>query len=198
MSSLSTPLTVTIIIKTVYAKNVGSVAAPTAGFHFTENLREKLLEIGAEFIEVTLHVGIGTFQPIKTDEVEDHEMHSEMVVITEVDAQKILNAKKSGRRIIAVGTTTTRALEGAASAILSGSGWTGDVNMFIRPGYSFQVIDGLVTNFHLPKSTLMLLVSALIEQKTGSIGLSKLKSLYEHAITSGYRFYSFGDAMFIF
>lgn len=184
--------------QTVYAKHVGSVAAPTAGFHFTERLREELRGKGVEFLEVTLHVGIGTFQTIKTDSVDEHEMHREMVIIADDVARKIYDAKLSGRRIIAVGTTTTRALEGASDSLLRGDGWMGDVNMYIRPGYSFRIIDGLVTNFHLPKSTLMLLVSALIQEKTRKEGLAQLKELYEYAIAHGYRFYSFGDAMFIY
>lgn len=183
--------------QTVYAKHVGSVAAPTAGFHFTRALRARLKKMGVQFVEVTLHVGIGTFQPIKTDDIESHVMHGEMVGIGVAESRKIARAKKEGRRVIAVGTTTTRALEGSADEVLAGKASCKDVNMFINPGYQFRVIDGLVTNFHLPKSTLMLLVGALLQQKTGNDGVQVLKRLYTDAIGRSYRFYSFGDAMFI-
>ncbi|OGH61110.1 MAG: tRNA preQ1(34) S-adenosylmethionine ribosyltransferase-isomerase QueA [Candidatus Magasanikbacteria bacterium RIFCSPHIGHO2_01_FULL_50_8] len=181
--------------QTVYAKQVGSVAAPTAGFHFTRALRVRLKKMGVQFAEVTLHVGIGTFQPIKTEHVDDHQMHAEMVGVCASDAQKIAHAKKEGRRVIAVGTTTTRALEGAADAVLNGAAWYGDVDIFIHPGFQFRVVDALVTNFHLPKSTLMLLVSAMIGEPHG--GLKKLKELYAVAIQQKYRFYSFGDALLV-
>ncbi len=183
--------------QTVYARHVGSVAAPTAGFHFTRSLRARLLKKGVQFAEVTLHVGIGTFQTIKTDEIDEHKMHSELVDISLRDAKKIAAAHSARRRVIAVGTTTTRALEGASDAVLSGRAWTGDVHMFIRPGYKFQVISGLITNFHLPKSTLLLLVGALIQEKTGADGIPHLKKLYSEAIARNYRFFSFGDAMLI-
>lgn len=181
--------------QTIFAKHVGSVAAPTAAFHFTRRLRSQLKKMGVQCAEVTLHVGIGTFQPIKTERVEDHTMHAEMVGVCVSDARKIAAAKRDGRRVIAVGTTTTRALEGAANAVLAGEQFYGDVNMFITPGYRFRVIDALVTNFHLPKSTLMLLVSAFLSSRTD--GIKKLQAIYVSAITRGYRFYSFGDAMFI-
>ncbi len=181
--------------QTVYAKRIGSVAAPTAGFHFTRALRARLKKAGVSFAEVTLHVGIGTFQPIKTDRVSAHTMHAEMVSVCAADARKISAAKRAGRRVIAVGTTTTRALEGAADAMLAGQPWYGDVNIFIRPPFTFRVVDALVTNFHLPKSTLMLLVGAFLGTRAG--GVKKLKNLYAMAIANNYRFYSFGDAMFI-
>ncbi|MCX6781189.1 MAG: S-adenosylmethionine:tRNA ribosyltransferase-isomerase [Candidatus Magasanikbacteria bacterium] len=179
--------------QTVYARHTGSVAAPTAGFHFTKELREKIQSLGVTFLEVTLHVGIGTFQPVKTELVEAHPMHSEWVNVDAETAGAIAAAKKAGRRVIAVGTTTTRALEGAAAEILAGKSFEGDVNIFINPGYKFKIIDGLVTNFHLPKSTLLLLVSAFL----GDDGLDRLKKIYADAITRKYRFFSFGDGMFI-
>ena len=179
--------------QTVYARHTGSVAAPTAGFHFTEDLRAKIQASGVTFLEVTLHVGIGTFQPVKTEEVEAHPMHSEWVSVDRETAGAIAEAKKVGRRVIAVGTTTTRALEGAAEKILAGESFEGDINIFINPGYTFKIIDGLVTNFHLPKSTLLLLVSAFL----GEGGLEHLKKIYADAINREYRFFSFGDGMFI-
>lgn len=184
--------------QTVYARAVGSVAAPTAGFHFTRRLRAELRRIGVKFAEVTLHVGIGTFQPVKTEEVAAHPMHSEWVSIDASAARAIAAAKKTGRRVIAVGTTTTRALEGAAETIRAGRAFQGDVNIFITPGYNFKIIDALVTNFHLPRSTLLLLVSAFIEERgVAGGGVSSLKNLYKIAIDKKYRFFSFGDAMFI-
>ena len=179
--------------QTVYARHTGSVAAPTAGFHFTEDLRAKIQASGVTFLEVTLHVGIGTFQPVKTEEVEAHPMHSEWVSVDRETAGAIAEAKKVGRRVIAVGTTTTRALEGAAEKILAGESFEGDINIFINPGYTFKIIDGLVTNFHLPKSTLLLLVSAFL----GEGWLEHLKKIYADAINREYRFFSFGDGMFI-
>lgn len=181
--------------QTIFAKHVGSVAAPTAAFHFTRALRDRLKKMGVQIAHVTLHVGIGTFQPIKTDRVEDHTMHAEMVSVCARDARKIAAAKRDCRRVIAVGTTTTRALEGAADVVLAGEPFYGDVNMFITPGYRFKIIDGLITNFHLPRSTLMVLVGAFLGGRTG--GVSRLKKLYAAAIKRGYRFFSFGDAMFI-
>lgn len=178
--------------QTVYAKNTGSVAAPTAGFHFTKRLLAELQRLGIKTAEVTLHVGIGTFQPIKTDVIEEHEMHYEWVEISKSTARAIEGAHKHGSRVIAVGTTTVRALEGRG-----GEAGSGDVNLFMTPGKKFKVIDALITNFHLPRSTLMLLVSAFIQQKAGGAGVETLKKLYEEAIRRQYRFYSFGDAMFI-
>lgn len=176
--------------QTVYAKVDGSAAAPTAGLHFTQELLETLREKGVEIEEVLLHVGLGTFKPVSEEEIEDHEMHSEYFEISEETAARINRAKEEGRRIISVGTTSTRALESAASEdgkLLPGSGWT---NIFIYPGYQWKIVDGLITNFHLPKSTLMMLVSALSER-------ALILHAYEEAVAERYRFFSFGDAMFI-
>ena len=179
--------------QTVYAKEEGSVAAPTAGFHFTPRIIEELKRKGVEFAEVTLHVGLGTFLPVKSDNVEDHTMHSEWVEITEEHADKINQAKKEGRRIVAVGTTTVRTLEGVAQFGSGGrvSAYEGDINMFILPGFHFQIVDVLITNFHLPKSTLLMLVSAFAGEREFML------SCYEEAVKEKYRFFSFGDAMII-
>jgi S-adenosylmethionine:tRNA ribosyltransferase-isomerase len=178
--------------QTVYAREVGSVAAPTAGFHFTQELLDKIKAKGVEIVFVTLHVGIGTFRPVQTETIEEHVMHAEFVTISKETAQQINRAKKEGRRVIAVGTTTVRSLEGAA--MLSGGKlpeeFSGDVNMFIKPGFEFCVINALITNFHLPKSTLLVLVSALA-------GREHILHAYEEAVRDQYRFFSFGDAMFI-
>jgi S-adenosylmethionine:tRNA ribosyltransferase-isomerase len=178
--------------QTVYAREVGSVAAPTAGFHFTNKLLENIKAKGVELAFVTLHVGIGTFRPVQTETIEEHQMHAEFVTITKETATQINRAKKEGRRVVAVGTTTVRSLEGAA--MLSGGKlpeeFSGDVNMFIKPGFEFRVIDALITNFHLPKSTLLVLVSALA-------GREHILHAYEEAVREKYRFFSFGDAMFI-
>jgi S-adenosylmethionine:tRNA ribosyltransferase-isomerase len=177
--------------QTVYAKQIGSVAAPTAGLHFTDQVLSALKEKGVQIEFVTLHVGIGTFQPLWFDELDDHTMHSEWVQITPETSSRINAAKADGRRVIAVGTTTTRALEGAASeGILPADGFIGDVDLFIRPGFDFQIINGLMTNFHLPKTTLLVLVSALA-------GREHILRAYHEAIEEKYRFYSFGDAMLI-
>lgn len=179
--------------QTVYAKNVGSVAAPTAGFHFTPELIESLKAKGVQFEFVTLHVGIGTFRPVKTDTLEEHEMHAELVEIDAGTAERINAAKREGRRVIAVGTTTVRALEGVAALDTNTSllrSILTDVNLFITPGFEFKVIDGLITNFHLPKSTLLVLVSAFA-------GRESVLRAYEEAVRLGYRFFSFGDAMFV-
>lgn len=178
--------------QTVYAKHTGSVAAPTAGFHFTERLFAELAEKNIATAEVTLHVGIGTFQPIKSDTIEEHEMHFEWAEISAETAEALAAAKARGVRVIAVGTTTVRALEG-----LEGRAGSGDVNLFINPGYQFKIIDALVTNFHLPRSTLMLLVSAFLQHGYEVDGLSLLKYIYTEAINEDYRFYSFGDAMLV-
>lgn len=171
--------------QTVYADDPGSVAAPTAGLHFTEALFERLASRGIETAKLTLHVGAGTFLPVKTDRTEDHDMHSEWYEINDETAAQIATAKAEGRRVVAVGTTALRALEasgGVASA--------GETNIFITPGYTFQVIDGLMTNFHLPRSTLFMLVSSLA-------GLETMQAAYAHAIETGYRFYSYGDSSLI-
>ena len=175
--------------QTVYAKVDGSAAAPTAGLHFTTELLETLHQNGIEIEEVLLHVGLGTFKPVSEEDIEDHEMHSEYYEISQETADRINKAKAEGRRIISVGTTSTRALESAAKdgRLQAGSGWT---NIFIYPGYKWQIIDGLITNFHLPKSTLMMLVSALSTRE-------HILAAYKEAVAQRYRFFSFGDAMFI-
>ena len=177
--------------QTVYAQNEGSVAAPTAGFHFTDELIAQLKEKGVEFAEVTLHVGLGTFQPVKSETLEEHEMHAEYVEVSAEVATQISEAKKQGRRIVAVGTTTVRTLEGVV-ALHGGElrAYSGDVNLFIQPGFDFQIIDVLITNFHLPKSTLLVLVSAFA-------GRDNISAAYEEAKEKDYRFFSFGDAMLI-
>lgn len=177
--------------QTSYAKYEGSVAAPTAGFHFTKNIRQTLAKKGVTIIELTLHVGLGTFLPIKSQTVEEHAMHSEWVNVSADVARTINEAKRDKRRVIAVGTTTVRTLEGIAH-IHNGLvvPYQGDINLFITPGYRFSIVDGMVTNFHLPKSTLIVLVSAFAGRKT-------ILHAYKEAIRLGYRFYSFGDAMLI-
>lgn len=178
--------------QTVYAKHEGSVAAPTAGFHFTPELIEKLKKKGVEFAEVTLHVGLGTFLPVKSERVEDHTMHSEWVELTAENADKINLAKAQGRRVVAVGTTTVRTLEGVAQ-MLGGivRCYTGDINLFIKPGFEFRVVDAVITNFHLPKSTLLMLAAAFAGNTQFML------QCYQEAVCQKYRFYSFGDAMFI-
>lgn len=176
--------------QTVYAKNEGSAAAPTAGLHFTRELLEKVEEMGVSIAHVTLHVGLGTFRPVKVDDVEQHHMHSEFYVVEEDQARLINETKKNGGRVISVGTTSCRTLESAADEdgiLHAGSGWT---EIFIYPGYQFKIIDGLITNFHLPESTLLMLVSALA-------GKEKIMHAYEEAVKERYRFFSFGDAMII-
>ncbi len=176
--------------QTVYAKHDGSAAAPTAGLHFTEELLKKVQEKGVNIAHVTLHVGLGTFRPVKVDDVEQHHMHSEFYIVEEDQAELINRTKKQGGRVIAVGTTSCRTLESAADengVIQAGNGWT---EIFIYPGYCFKMIDGLITNFHLPESTLMMLVSALA-------GKERIMAAYEEAVKERYRFFSFGDAMFI-
>lgn len=179
--------------QTVYAKPEGSVAAPTAGFHFTPELIEKLKQKGVVFAEVTLHVGLGTFLPVKSERVEDHTMHSEWVEISESTAEVITRAKKEGRRVIAVGTTTTRTLEGIALLHQGNiTAYRGDINIFITPGFAFNIVDAMITNFHLPKSTLLMLVSAFAGDREFML------NCYKTAVEKEYRFYSFGDAMFIY
>lgn len=175
--------------QTVYAHDVGSSAAPTAGLHFTERLINELKAKGVEFVEVLLHVGLGTFLPVKTDDIENHKMHSEYYCVTEEAASKINAAKKSGRRVIAVGTTSVRVLESSSTeggVVHAGSG---DTNIFIYPPYKFKAVDGLITNFHLPESTLIMLVSAML-------GREKTLEIYKTAVQEKYRFFSFGDACF--
>ena len=176
--------------QTVYAKNDGSAAAPTDGLHFTQELLQKVQEKGVKIAHVTLHVGLGTFRPVKVDDVENHHMHSEFYVVEEDQAKLINDTKKQGGRVISVGTTSCRTLESATDedgVLHPGSGWT---EIFIYPGYQFKMIDGLITNFHLPESTLMMLVSALA-------GKDRIMAAYEEAVKERYRFFSFGDAMFI-
>ena len=176
--------------QTVYAKNEGSAAAPTAGLHFTKELLEKVKEKGVNIAHVTLHVGLGTFRPVKVDDVESHHMHSEFYIVEEDQAKLINDTKKAGKRVISVGTTSCRTLESATGEdgiLRSGSGWT---EIFIYPGYKFKMIDGLITNFHLPESTLLMLVSALA-------GKENIMRAYETAVQERYRFFSFGDAMII-
>ena len=176
--------------QTVYAKYDGSAAAPTAGLHFTKELLQKVKDMGVDIAEVTLHVGLGTFRPVKVENVLDHHMHSEFYMVSQEAADKINRAKESGHRVIAVGTTSTRTLEAAADEngrLHETSGWT---EIFIYPGYQFKVIDALITNFHLPQSTLVMLVSALA-------GRAHVLQAYEIAVKERYRFFSFGDAMLI-
>ena len=176
--------------QTVYAKFRGSAAAPTAGLHFTEELLQQIKEKGVEIANVTLHVGIGTFRPVKVDKIEDHHMHSEHFYIKKEDADKINNAKKNGGRIISVGTTSCRVLESIADENGFVKEIESDTSIFIYPGYKFKCIDSLITNFHLPESTLLMLVSALA-------GKDYIMKAYEEAVKEKYRFFSFGDAMFI-
>ena len=176
--------------QTVYAKYEGSAAAPTAGLHFTDELFEKLKEKGVEVANVTLHVGIGTFRPVKVENIEEHDMHSEHFYIKAEDAEKINRAKKEGHRVIAVGTTSCRVLESIADENGYVKEVEGDTSIFIYPGYKFKCLDALITNFHLPESTLIMLVSALA-------GKDFIMQAYEEAVKEQYKFFSFGDAMFI-
>ena len=176
--------------QTVYAKYEGSAAAPTAGLHFTDELIEKIKQKGVEIANVTLHVGIGTFRPVKVENIEEHDMHSEHYYIKEEDSEKINKTKKNGGRIIAVGTTSCRVLESVADEKGMVKETEGDTNIFIYPGYKFKCVDALITNFHLPESTLIMLVSALA-------GKEYIMQAYKHAVEEKYRFFSFGDAMFI-
>ena len=177
--------------QTVYAKENGSAAAPTAGLHFTEELMQQIRDKGVNIVPVTLHVGLGTFRPVSVDSLEDHKMHSEYYNVSKETADMIEATKKAGKRVIAVGTTSIRTLETVArdndGHIVTASGWT---DIFISPGYEFGVVDAFVTNFHLPKSTLVMLVSAYL-------GREFTLEAYQHAIEERYRFFSFGDAMFV-
>ena len=176
--------------QTVYAKYEGSAAAPTAGLHFTPELLKKIEEKGIKIANVTLHVGIGTFRPVKEEKVEDHDMHSEHFYIKKEDVDKINETKKEGKRVIAVGTTSCRVLETIADENGIVKETEGDTKIFIYPGYKFKCLDGLITNFHLPQSTLLMLVSALA-------GKEYILKAYNEAVKEKYRFFSFGDAMFI-
>lgn len=176
--------------QTVYAKHDGSAAAPTAGLHFTKELLAQIEEMGVKIAHVTLHVGLGTFRPVKVDDILDHHMHSEFYIVEEEEAKKINDTKQNGGRVICVGTTSCRTLESATGEdgiLKAGSGWT---EIFIYPGYQFKILDALITNFHLPESTLVMLVSALASRE-------HILNAYQEAVNQKYRFFSFGDAMFI-
>lgn len=176
--------------QTVYAKHDGSAAAPTAGLHFTKELLKQIEDMGVKIAHVTLHVGLGTFRPVKVENVQDHHMHSEFYIVEKSEAKKVNDTKDAGGRVICVGTTSCRTVESAADEngrLKSGSGWT---DIFIYPGYQFKILDALITNFHLPESTLVMLVSALA-------GREHVLAAYEEAIKERYRFFSFGDAMLI-
>ncbi len=174
----------------VYAKINGSAACPTAGLHFTEELNQKLLDKGIEILDVTLHVGLGTFKPVKEDNIEDHNMHSEFYTMSKETADRLNLAKKEGRRIITVGTTSTRTLETIYNLYGEFRECQGDTNIFIYPPYKFKSIDALITNFHLPKSTLIMMISALCTREM-------ILDTYKVAVENKYRFFSFGDSMFI-
>ena len=177
--------------QTVYAKEVGSAAAPTAGLHFTADLLEEVANKGVKIVYLTLHVGLGTFRPVSVDDIASHEMHSEFYQLTDEAAQALNQVRSNGGKIVAVGTTSVRTLETIGTKfdgeIKADSGWT---KIFISPGYSFKVVQGIITNFHLPKSTLVMLVSAFA-------GRDNVLAAYEYAVKEKYRFFSFGDAMFI-
>lgn len=177
--------------QTIYSKVEGSAAAPTAGLHFTEELLEEIKNKGIDIVYLTLHIGLGTFRPVKADRIEDHQMHSEYYILSEDAAKRINKARENGNRVIAVGTTSVRTLESIASndgKLSEKSGWT---DIFIYPGYKFKAVDALITNFHLPESTLVMLVSAFASKE-------KILNAYNEAIKEKYRFFSFGDAMFIY
>ena len=176
--------------QTVYARHEGSAAAPTAGLHFTQELLAEIEGMGVKIAHVTLHVGLGTFRPVKVENVQDHHMHSEFYIVEESEAKKVNDTKAAGGRVICVGTTSCRTVESASTedgVLKSGTGWT---EIFIYPGYRFKVLDALITNFHLPQSTLVMLVSALA-------GREHILNAYREAVKERYRFFSFGDAMFI-
>ena len=178
------------LYQTVYSKELGSAAAPTAGLHFTKELLAEIADMGVKICYVTLHVGLGTFRPVKADKIEDHEMHSEFCIVPDETAETVNAVKRAGGRVIAVGTTSCRTLESFTpddGVLQATSGWT---NIFIYPGYKFKCIDALITNFHLPESTLIMLVSALA-------GRENILNAYNTAVKERYRFFSFGDAMFI-
>ncbi len=176
--------------QTVYAKNLGAVAAPTAGLHFDEKTLQACRDKGIETAFVTLHVGAGTFQPVRVEKIKDHVMHSEWYTISEATAQSVNRAKSEGRRVVSVGTTSLRALESAASEVSRIDAGSRDTRLFITPGYRFKIVDALITNFHLPKSTLLMLVSALA-------GKDRIFEAYTHAVANRYRFFSYGDACLI-
>jgi S-adenosylmethionine:tRNA ribosyltransferase-isomerase len=175
--------------QTVYAEKAGAVAAPTAGLHFDEPLLARLRDKGVQFAYVTLHVGAGTFQPVRVDNIADHHMHSEYLEVSEEVCRQVNAAKAAGHRVVAVGTTSVRSLESAAQGGELAP-FTGDTNIFIYPGYTFKVVDALITNFHLPESTLIMLVSAMA-------GKAHVMAAYQEAVAQQYRFFSYGDAMII-
>ena len=194
--------------QTIYAKKIGSVAAPTAGFHFTKRLLTELKKQGVQFEYITLHVGYGTFQPVKVNDIQKHKMHAEYAEADKATIKRLWQAKKDGRRIIAVGTTVVRTLETVfnkqarhKSLAYPKNGFKGWINTFIYPGYKFKFIDAMITNFHLPKSTLLMLVAAFIQSRDTETSARRavrlLKSIYQEAIKKRYRFYSFGDGMLI-
>ena len=176
--------------QTVYAKIEGSAAAPTAGLHFTDEINEKIKAMGVEILDVTLHVGLGTFRPVKVDDINDHHMHSEFYMISDEVAEKLNEAKAQGRRIISVGTTSTRTLEANFKKYGQFKATNENTDIFIYPGYQFEAIDALITNFHLPKSTLLMLISAFASKEF-------IFDAYHHAVEEKYRFFSFGDSMMI-
>jgi S-adenosylmethionine:tRNA ribosyltransferase-isomerase len=175
--------------QTVYARHPGAVAAPTAGLHFDDTLLDRIESRGVERVEVTLHVGAGTFQPVRCEEIEDHRMHAERLEVSAGVCEAVARTRNRGGRVIAVGTTAVRSLETAASGGTL-MPWAGDSRIFIYPGYQFRVVDGLVTNFHLPESTLLMLVCALA-------GTAETLAAYQHAVAGRYRFFSYGDAMLV-
>ncbi len=176
--------------QTVYAKRLGAVAAPTAGLHFDQAMLERLKAMGVESAWVTLHVGAGTFQPVRVDRLEDHLMHSEYVEVDETVCARVEATRKRGGRVVAIGTTSVRSLESAAAATGELAPFQGDTRLFITPGYTFRCVDALVTNFHLPESTLLMLISAFA-------GYESVMAAYQHAVAERYRFFSYGDAMFL-
>jgi S-adenosylmethionine:tRNA ribosyltransferase-isomerase len=176
--------------QTVYAQSPGAVAAPTAGLHFDEQMLQRLEDKGIEIGRLTLHVGAGTFQPVRSEDIESHRMHSERIVVDARLASKIQQTQSRGGRVVAVGTTVVRALESVADETGQVSAYNGETDIFIRPGYRFRVIDAMITNFHLPESTLLMLVSAFA-------GTERILNAYRHAVAEEYRFFSYGDAMFI-
>ena len=178
--------------QTIFANSqkAGAVAAPTAGLHFTKELKEVLIQAGHSWHELTLYVGYGTFSPLRVDDIREHKMHTEWLDIPASTVNALLEAKKKGRPIVAVGTTSARALEGTANRLVAGQDFIGATDIFIYPGYQFKMVDRLITNFHLPHSSLLLLVSALV-------GRQRLLAAYQEAVREGYRFFSYGDAMFI-
>jgi S-adenosylmethionine:tRNA ribosyltransferase-isomerase len=191
------------VYQTIYAKHQGSAAAPTAGLHFTEELDKKLIDKGVQIEEVTLHVGLGTFLPVKTDQITDHEMHSEKYILNEETAQRLNKLKREGKKILSVGTTTTRLLESCTNRKGELVAGESETDIFIYPPYQYKFVDAIITNFHLPKSTLLMMISAFVSvpntmEKFVSFKDSLIGKAYQRAIERQYRFYSFGDGMIIF